>query len=281
LLFQGKAEVAAGLFELNFVAPEITETNPSIGRIVAYALSDDETPREAIGSGIVNIGNANNSLTDTQPPSVELFMNDTTFINGGITNESPYLVAMLEDNTAIDISGNPNRPIAAILDGDTTFIVTAYYQNDTNRPDKGRITFPLFGLTGGNHRITLTAFDLAGNQTTSTVDFSVEGENTLVVSKTFGWPNPFKDNVKIGFYHNRSGEDLEGALTICNSMGQPVHHFVFEAPSSPFSTQIMEWDGTNPDGSKLPSGLYILRLSVRSLLDGSKSEVFGKLILSN
>jgi hypothetical protein len=139
----------------------------------------------------------------------------------------------------------------------------------------------LFGLKGGNHRITVTAFDIAGNQTTATVDFNVQGQNSLVVSKTFGWPNPFKDKVKIGFYHNRSGEDLVGALTICNSMGQPIHHIEFEAPASPFSTQITEWDGTNPEGSKLPSGLYILRLSVRSLLDGSKSEVFGKLILSN
>jgi hypothetical protein len=281
MLFQGKADVAAGQFELNFVAPEITEANPSVGRIIAYALSDDDTPREAIGNGNVNIGITNNSLTDTQPPRLELFMNDTTFINGGITNENPYLVAMLEDNIAIDASGNPDRPIQAILDGDTTFIVTSYFQNETNKSNKGRISFQLFGLTGGSHQITLTAFDVSGNQTTASVTFIVEGQNSLVVSKAFGWPNPFKDQVKIGFYHNRSGEDLVGALTICNTMGQPVHHFEFEAPSSPFSTQIMEWDGTNPDGSKLPTGLYILRLSVRSLLDGSKSEVFGKLILSN
>lgn len=281
LLFQGKAGVSSGLFTLDFFAPEITEANPSTGRILAYALSDHDVTHEAMGSSPVSIGNTNNLLTDTQPPTVELFVNDTTFINGGIANENPYLVALLKDNTAIDVSGNPNRPITAILDGDTTFIVTTYYQADINTSNKGRINFQLFNLKGGAHQITLTAFDVAGNQTTSHVDFIVEGQNNLVVSKIFGWPNPVKDKAKIGFYHNRSGEDLEGALTICNTMGQPIHHIEFASPESPFSTQIMEWDGTNPDGSKLPSGIYILRLSVRSLLDGSKSEVFGKLILSN
>ena len=281
LLFQGKAEVQAGEFELEFSAPEITETSLTIGRIVMYAVSSGEQSQEAIGSTSVNISNSNLSITDTQSPIISLYMNDTTFVNGGIANDNPYLIALLEDNTAIDISGNPNRLITATLDGDTTFVVTNYYQADANKSNKGRINFQLFNLSEGKHTITLTAFDVSGNQSTGQVDFTVGGQDQFIVSKAFGWPNPFQDQVKIGFYHNRSGEDLHGVLTICTAFGQPIHQFEFEALSSPFSTQIMDWDGTNPDGSKLPSGLYILRLTVRSLLDGSKSEVFSKLILSN
>jgi hypothetical protein len=281
LLFQGKAEVQSGEFEFDFMAPEITETTLTTGRIVMCAVSDDEQMEEAIGSSTINISNTNLSITDTQSPAISLFMNDTTFVNGGIANENPFLIALLEDNTAIDVSGNPSRLITATLDGDTTFVVTSYYRSDINEPGKGRISFQLFDLSEGNHTITLTAFDISGNQSTAQVNFTVGDQNQFIVSKAFGWPNPFQDQVKIGFYHNRSGEDLHGVLTICTAFGQPVHRFEFEAPSSPFSTQIMDWDGTNPDGSKLPSGLYILRLTVRSLLDGSKSEVFGKLILSN
>jgi Peptidase family C25 len=280
-IFQGKAQIQNGVFEAQFVAPEIIDVNTSIGRLIVYALSNDDRPREALGNSTVSIGNSNSLLTDTEPPTISLFMNDTTFVNGGISNENPFLVAMLEDNIAIDISGHPAKPITAMLDGDSTFIVTSYYQAESNQPNKGKVNFQLFDLSKGKHTIQLTAFDVAGNTSTSKVNFVVGEQNSLVVSKVFGWPNPFQEQVKIGFYQNRSGEDLQGALTICTSMGQPVHHIEFEAPASPFSTQILEWDGTTASGAKLPAGLYILRLSVRSLQDGSKSEVFGKLILSN
>ena len=281
LLFQGKATVTDGLFSTTFITPKLNTVNPSVGRIVIYAVSNDDQPREARGSSMANIGTTNNDITDSQPPSISLFINDTTFVNGGIANENPILIGLLEDNTAIDISGTVPKQILATLDGDSTFNVTNYYQAYPNETGKGRITFQLFSLDQGKHQIILKAFDVAGNERTATVDFTVGEQNQLTVSKVFGWPNPFQDQVKIGFFHNRSGEDLEGQLVVCNSQGQPVLSLQFETDNSMFSQEILEWDGTMANGAKLPTGLYILRLSVRSALDGSKSEVFGKLVLTN
>lgn len=281
LLFQGKVKVINGVFFTEFITPELNGSAPSNGRIVVYAFSNDSHPREARGGMSVTISTTNNPLNDTQPPSISLFINDTTFVNGGIANEDPFLIALLEDNTAIDVSGFEPNQILATLDGDSTYNLSNYFQTDVGSSKKGRIVFQLFDLSEGKHTLLLKAFDIAGNERTATVSFVVGEENNLTVSKVFGWPNPFKNQVNIGFFHNRSGEDLEGQLVICNSMGQPVKNIEFSTQSSPFSEQIFEWDGTMENGAKLPTGLYILKLTVRSQLDGSKSEVFGKLVLTN
>lgn len=281
LLYQGKAKIKDGVFSTAFITPKLTAVNPSVGRIIMYAISDDDQPQEARGSSIANIGTTNNNIVDVQPPIINLFINDTTFVNGGIANENPVLIGILEDNTAIDISGITPKQILATLDGDSTFNVTNYYHAYPNEIGKGRLTFQLFDLKEGKHQIFLKAFDVNGNESTATIDFRVGEQNQLTVSKVFGWPNPFQDQVKIGFFHNRSGEDLEGQLVVCNAFGQPVLSLEFESPNSLFSQEIFEWNGTMANGAKLPAGLYILRVSVRSALDGSKSEAFGKLVLTN
>jgi hypothetical protein len=44
---------------------------------------------------------------------------------------------------------------------------------------------------------------------------------------------------------------------------------------------LAEWDGTTFAGNKIRSGVYIAKVSVRSLLDGSKNQHFTKLIIVN
>jgi Peptidase family C25 len=280
MIFQGKARVSGGSFETTFLTSSLSETAPSFGKMILYA-SSPNTRDQAIGNLAVGIGTENGNLVDAVPPKISLFINDTTFINGGISNEDPILLATLEDNSGIDISGSEARQITATLDGDTTFNVTPYFVYRAGQHRAGTIAFQMFALAEGKHSIELRAFDVAANASTARVEFTVGEQNQLQVANVVGWPNPFSEKVKIAFFHNRSGEDLEGSLLITNVLGEPVRNMEFAAPSSFFSTQIIEWDGTMTNGAKLSPGLYILRLEVRSLADGSKSESFGKLILSN
>jgi hypothetical protein len=281
LIFQGKAVVENGSFQTDFIVPELKEGAASTGRIIVYALSSGENHDEATGDYEVMISNTNSSLIDSSPPIVKLFINDTTFIDGGIANESPYLIAQLHDDSGIDVSGYESTSIKATLDGDTTFNLTTYFQTDINSFQKGKIKFQMFDLSEGNHQIEFEAFDIAGNKATATVDFAVAKQKHLEVGDLTGWPNPFAEKVKIGFSHNRSGEDLQGTIVITNTFGKPIRAVEFASPASLFSTEIMEWDGTDSSGSKVVPGVYILRLLVRSLVDNSKSEAFAKLILSN
>ena len=277
LLFQGKATVTDGTFTVNFTMPELNEVAVSSGKIITYATSAEG--EEAMGNSVVSISTINNSITDNSFPLAQLFINDTTFVNGGIANDNPFLIAQLSDDNGIDISNESSHPITAVLDGDTTFILNNYYQLVNS--GKGEISFQMFGMEKGKHQIVLTAYDILGNKVEASVDFVVGDQGQLEVSDLVGWPNPFTDKVKIGFQQNRSGEDLEGTITITNIHGSSIRRFNFEMPSSFFNTEILEWDGTDNNGGKVAPGMYILRLKVRSLADGSNNEAYGKLIFRN
>ena len=56
-------------------------------------------------------------------------MNDETFVNGGITNESPIFLAFLEDENGINTASGIGHDIVAILDGKITepYVLNEYY----------------------------------------------------------------------------------------------------------------------------------------------------------
>ncbi len=55
----------------------------------------------------------------------------------------------------------------------------------------------------------------------------------------------------------------------------------YQIPNSSYQVDLPQWDGTYDNGTKLSGGLYLLKLSLRSLLDGSKNEKITKVIISN
>jgi hypothetical protein len=53
----------------------------------------------------------------TISPTVKLYMNDETFVSGGI-KRIPFLLAFLEDENGINTASGIGHDIVAILDGD-------------------------------------------------------------------------------------------------------------------------------------------------------------------
>ena len=63
------------------------------------------------------IGGTADYVEDIIGPDIQLFMNDTNFINGGITNSDPNLYAVLFDENGINTVGNGiGHDMVAILD---------------------------------------------------------------------------------------------------------------------------------------------------------------------
>ena len=109
-------------------------------------------------------------------------------------------------------------------------------------------------------------------------------DSGLFVSEFYNYPNPFASltrSTKLGFTHNRPGEDLDAELFIFDVMGQLVGSRHYNIPESFFRVTLDEWDGADTAGNKLVNGIYLGKLSVRSLLDGSKNEQITKLIIFN
>ncbi len=70
-------------------------------------------------------------------------------------------------------------------------------------------------------------------------------------------------------------------MTIFNLAGQLIQTMNFSVPESQYQVALTEWDGSDARGTKLTSGIYLMKVLVRSLADGSKNEQFAKLIILN
>lgn len=282
-LFRGEATVSNGAFQLEFILPKNIVYQVGYGKLSLYAKNNTSTS-DAIG-GSINFKIGESELddgSDSTPPKIVLFMGDTTFINGGITSSSTQLVARLSDVSGINIANyGIGNNLVAILDDDQVFEVGEYYLADLDNFTKGTITFPIENLDPGKHTIELKAWDAYNNPASAKVNFVVTDGTQIAIQKLYNYPNPFSNNTTIQFEHNRAGQDLEVFATIVDLSGQTMHIMNYEAPASQYLVTLPEWDGTNTAGTKLGNGVYLLRLVVRSLLDGSKNEQISKLIILN
>ena len=148
---------------------------------------------------------------------------------------------------------------------------------------QGTALFSLKELQKGKHHIAVLASDPYSNRSSASIDFVVSDEGILI-SEFYNYPNPFSSltgSTILGFTHNRPGEDLDAELIIFDLAGHVVDSRHYSIAESFSHVTLAEWAGANVDGNKLTSGIYLGKLSVRSLLDGSKNEQITKLIIVN
>jgi Peptidase family C25 len=282
ILFQGKASVNQGDFQIDFVMPKNISSLVDKGKLSLYA--NATSGEGAIGSSVDFFigGQEPNVPIDTTPPQIKLFLGDTTFRIGGTVGPNTKLVAHLSDVNGINVSSyNPANNIVATIDGKQSYTLNEYYISDKDNFTRGSLTFPVDTLKKGKHTFSLTASDNFNNVGTSSVDFIVSDGNGIVIEQLLNYPNPVVSTTKFQFTHSRPGEDLEASLVIYNLAGQVVLSQEYSLPESQYQVTLPEWNVEGTDGRKLSHGLYLAKLFVRSLVDGSNNEKNAKFILMN
>jgi hypothetical protein len=282
MLFRGNASVSQGLFELQFIMPKDIPAEFITGKFLASAF--DKNGNFANGIALNNLigGLESSPASDNTPPQIQLFLGDTTFIPGGIVGPNTKIVAKLSDESGINISSDPTgNEITASIDNGIPFILNDYYYSNLDNYKTGSLTFPLDGLEKGKHTLTLSASDTYNNRAIGTVDFVVTEGDQIQIEEFSNYPNPFYESTILEFTHTRPGEDLEVYLTILDLAGKIILNQTFEVFSSQYRVTLTEWDGKSASGTKLGQGVYLGKLSVRSLVDGSKNEQYTKLIILN
>ncbi len=279
-LFRGKASVTNGSFQFNFTMPQNISATGQNGKLSLYALSS--TRKDVSGfSYNFNLGGTESASADNQPPLVKLFIGDTTFKDGGTVGPNTTLIAKFKDQSGINISSINAQGITATLDDQSTFTLNEYYQSETDDQTRGIAIFPLINLEKGQHTLMLSAADTYGNRSQGAVNFYVTEGNQITIQNFSNFPNPFYESTRLQFTHSRPGEDLEATLLIYDITGQVALKQSFEIPASQYQVDLLDWSGTSSEGIKLRQGIYLARLSIRSLSDGSKNEKIAKLILLN
>ncbi|MFZ9981493.1 MAG: type IX secretion system sortase PorU [Cyclobacteriaceae bacterium] len=279
VLFRGSATVSNGTFSFRFRTPSSDRTLPSAGKILLHATATDRKQDVAGAEIPVNLSTVNYTLSDNTAPRIQLWMNDTTFVAGGTAGKNPVLLAKIADGNGIDLSMKPDRRITITLDDNKTFFAEPYY-TAINGTVTGMLYFQFFDLEEGLHTVTLKAYDLNGNEGSQFIQFTVDGGG-IEINFAGSFPNPFTTSTSLFIDHNRPGDDLTGSLIITDRMGSQIRKIEFEQALATERVIITDWDGTDAAGNKLPSGLYFIKVEVRSVLYGSKSVRSGKVILLN
>lgn len=283
-VFRGTATVRDGAFEFTFVMPKNIAYLVDNGKFSFYAF-DPHSGAEAKGDNTsLKIGGSEKNVTaDVTPPVIRLYMGDTTFVNGGVTTPDTYLIANLEDENGINISGYGigNSIIAELDDDAATFVLNDYYTSSLDTYKRGSIRFPLLGLRPGRHQIVVRAWDVHNNPSEATIGFLVTDGDELVIEDFGNFPNPFLESSTLFFTHNRSGDDLEAQLFIYSPAGTLIKTAEFSLAASEYHNNLLDLGTLKDSGKKLSPGLYLARLVVRSMSNGSKNEKVTKLIVAN
>ena len=281
-IFRGNANVTNGNFEFDFVVPRDIRVPLGNGRISFYAKKSNQFLDQTGLNTDIKVGGINeNAVADTTPPTVKLFMNDESFISGGITNESPIFLALLEDENGLNTASGIGHDMIAILDGDESnpYIVTDYYETDLDNYKKGRVKFPFRNLEKGLHTLTFKAWDVYNNPITSEIQFLVVGDETITLTNVLNYPNPFVSYTQFWFTHNRPFEPLEVQVQVMTVTGKVVWTKNQLINTEGFLSREITWDGKDDFGDKIGKGVYVYKLTVKSTLTNKKTEKFEKLVI--
>ena len=281
-IFRGNASVTNGQFEFSFVVPRDIRVPLANGRISFYSKKNQLLQNETGYDSSIKIGGINeNATVDNISPRVKLYMNDETFVSGGTTNESPFLVALLEDENGINTASGIGHDIVAILDGDVSnpFVLNDYYQTTLDDFTSGTLRFPLRNLAPGLHTITFKAWDVYNNPITAEIQFIVVGDETITLTHVLNYPNPFVSYTEFWFTHNKPFEPLDVQIQVMTITGKVVWTKNQIITTEGFLSKEITWDGKDDFGDKIGKGVYIYKLTVKSSLTNKKTEKFEKLVI--
>ena len=267
VVFKGQATVTNGRFEFSFIVPKDIDYKIGGGRISYYAEDGTQTDARGIYEEFDVGGGANATLDDDDPPLVEVFMNEEDFVNGGITDENPTLLAKLTDDYGINVAGQAvGHNLTAVLDGNTSnsFLLNDFYEAELDDYTKGNVRFPLFDIAPGKHEIQVKAWDVSNNSGEGSIEFIVAESGSLALDHVLNYPNPFTTNTNFQFEHNMNGQELDVQVQIFTVSGKLVKSIQERVLPEGNLVQGIQWDGKDDYGDQLAKGIYVYRVKVRN-----------------
>lgn len=279
VLYKGQVSVVDGSFSFLFMVPKDIAYSYGEGKI-SYYLDDGQTDGHGYFTDFTIGGTLDEFELDNEGPDIRLFMNDTTFISGDQTHENPILLALLSDESGINVTGSIGRDIIAYLNGNISdpIRLNNYFEADLDTYQSGRVLYPFRRLEEGRHTLTLRAWDTHNNPSEATIEFVVSSMEQLILEHLVNYPNPFSDQTRFVFKHNQAGSDMDIRIEIFDLQGRLVRTIEERVFSSGFQSTPILWDGTGNDGSLLGNGLYIYRVTMKTP-EGNRARQSERLII--
>lgn len=282
VIYKGKVQVVNGDFSFSFIVPKDVSFNYGKAKFSYYA-SDGYSDANGNFDSVRVGGLSPNAANDSEGPQAKIFLNSKTFVNGGITNEDPILMAEVSDSSGINTVGTGfGHDITAVIDENTNkpYVLNDYYEANLNSFQAGVVKYQLKDIPEGNHTLTFKVWDVQNNSSTVTNDFIVAKDEELALKMVLNYPNPFTTNTKFFFEHNRNCEDLKVIIQIFTISGKIAKSINRTINCEGFRNEGIVWDGRDDYGSKLGRGVYLYKIAVMDK-DNKKAEKIEKLVILN
>lgn len=280
-IYRGRSSITDGKFNATFIIPKDIMYSFGSGRFSLFASNGAEN---AVGyyEDFVVGGISEDAGNDTSGPEIEIFMNNTRFVNGGITDSNPKLIVHLVDSSGINTTGTGiGHDLTATLIGneEITYTLNDYYVAELDNYQKGKAEYQLSGLESGQYSIKVKAWDVFNNSSESDIGFTVVNDSDLKLSRVLNYPNPFTEATGFYFEHNQPYEDIDVLVQIFSPSGKLVKSIDFFQPGDgSYRVGPIRWDGLDDFGDRIGRGVYFYRLKVRTG-NGNNAQAYEKLVL--
>lgn len=259
ILFNGKAEVVNGRFSIDFIVPRDISYRYGSG-MVSYYATDGRHDASGLFEDFVIGGFYDDAVQDEDPPEVRLFIDDEMFVSGGITGNSPTLIAYVEDASGINTTGTGiGHDIVATLTGpsDGYYVLNDYFTSDLGSQGRGSITYRMSNLEEGDYILTLKVWDIYNNSGVASIAFRVADSQLMALEDPLCFPNPVNGEAWFSFGHNQAGNNMDVQIRIYDITGRLVTTVNEQVQGTSARTNPIYWNGCASNGSKLTAGLYV------------------------
>ena len=284
ILFKGKASVVGGKFSFEFIVPKDINYAFDNGKISYYAANTaDLVDAHGYSYDFVVGGTSDSLFADDDGPDVEVFINDSTFAFGGLSDENPLLLVNLSDESGINTVGNGvGHDIIGLLNENTQqqYMLNDYYSAKLDDFTQGNIEYPFNNLEDGRYSVRVKAWDVNNNPGEGYTEFIVASSAELALQNVFNYPNPFTTNTSFIFEHNRPGEFLDVQVQIFTVSGRLVKTIRQSILSEGYRVNPEEvtWNGLDDYGDAIGRGVYIYKVNVQGE-NGYSAQEFEKLVI--
>ncbi len=278
VLYRGRVTVTGGRFEYKFIVPRDVAYKYDYAKLSHFAKSASDCASGQYGNLMLGGFDENADLTECRP-EIKLYINDTTFRNGGITDENPYIYARLYDKVGINSAGTGiGHDIMALVDDNPNnqIVLNDFYETDLYDSHRGTVNYGLTALAPGEHTVSLKAWNIFNYSATARVNFIVHSSDSLVTGRCFVYPNPSRGRTTIHYEHNSLSQLKSLEIAIYSSSGQVVRVIKPTLNENSYVVAV-DWDMQSDKGTPVADGVYMVRITALSK-DGSKSRSHTKIV---
>ena len=282
-VFRGNDSIRSGNFDFTFVVPKDIPYSDDSGRLTFFGISNDRQKMVNGETEAFCLNGSSDFKTDSLGPSIYCYLNNSSFVNGGAVNPTPYFVAEVSDEDGINAAGGGlGHDLQLVIDGELsqTYILNDYFSYDFGSYQRGTVGYQIPTLAEGEHRLRFRAWDILNNSSTAELTFNVVRGLAPSLYDIECTRNPATTSTSFRILHDRIGSQLDVVIDIFDISGR--HLWSYATSDTPTSNALdIDWNLTVDGGRRLGTGVYLYRARVSC--DGSDyvSKAKKLIILNN